>query len=97
MLCKAGGVCTVSFCCARAPGWAGNGRVRLGLGLGKFIKGTLVLPRIGLGLRLLNRELRPLNDASSITVVVGATSAISCSSVGEDSTAAALSRTVGTA
>ncbi len=48
--------------------------MRLGLGLGKFIKGTLALPRVGLGLRLLNRELRPLRDARS--EVAGATMAM---------------------
>ena len=36
----------------------------LGLGLGKFIKGMLALPWVGLGLRLLNRELKPLRDVS---------------------------------
>jgi hypothetical protein len=69
--------------------------VRLGLGLGKFIKGTLALPRVGLGLRLLNRELRSLRDASS--EVAGATTAMTWSSVGDDKIVAALSRTVGTA
>jgi len=56
-------------------GYAGSGRVMLGLGLGKFIKGTLAFPRVGLGLRLLNRELKPLRDARSEDA--GATTAIS--------------------
>lgn len=68
------GGCTLNFCDVAGTGWAGSGRVRLGLGLGKFIKGTLALPRVGLGLRLLNRELRPLRGASS--EVAGATIAI---------------------
>lgn len=77
----------------------GRGRVRLGLGLGR-LSNTLRRFPVGLGLRLLNREMglvKPLWDDSRET---GATmemeSRPSSSEVDEARISAALSRTEGT-